>query len=95
MRLLVFAASHRPESANRKLARLAADHLQAQGAIIDFAEYAEFDMPIYNDGTAAHGVPEVAQSFAKRAGRADGIVLCSPEYNWSYPGSIKNIIDWT
>jgi NAD(P)H-dependent FMN reductase len=95
MKLLVFAASHRAESANRKLAKLAAAHLEKQGAQVDFAEYAEFDMPIYNDETAASGVPDSAQSFARRASKTNGVVLCSPEYNWSYPGSIKNIIDWT
>lgn len=95
MKLLVFAASHRTESVNRKLAKLAATHLEAHGIGIDFAEYAEFDMPMYNDETASRGVPEFAQGFAKRAGKADGIIICSPEYNWSYPGSLKNIIDWT
>ncbi len=95
MKLLVFAASHRVESANRKLAKLAATHLEAHGIGIDFAEYGEFDMPIYNDESAMSGVPDIAQSFAKRIGKADGLIICSPEYNWSYPGSLKNIIDWT
>ncbi len=95
MKLLIFAASHRPESVNRKLAKLAAAHVVAQNIDVDFAEYSEFDMPIYNDEIARSGVPDIAQSFAHRASKADGIVICSPEYNWSYPGSLKNIIDWT
>ncbi len=96
MKLLIFAASHRPDSFNRKLAKLAAAHLAAKGANVDFAEYGEFDMPFYNDETCAKsGVPDIAQSFAIRAANADGIVICSPEYNWSYPGSLKNIFDWT
>jgi NAD(P)H-dependent FMN reductase len=96
MKLLVFAASHRLDSFNRKLAKLAATHMAAKGATIDFAEYGEFDMPIYNDASyTKDDVPDIARSFAKRAGKADGIILSSPEYNWSYPGSLKNILDWT
>lgn len=96
MKLLVFAASHRAESLNRKLVCLAAEHLSSQGITVDFAEYKEFDMPLYNDDVAIRdGVPSIAKSFAKRAENADGIVISSPEYNWSLPGSLKNIIDWT
>ena len=96
MKLLIFAASHRKESLNRKLAMLAKKHAESQGISVDFAEYADFDMPLYDDAFCdAHGVPEVAQSFAKRAASADGIIISTPEYNWSYPGSLKNIIDWT
>lgn len=94
--LLVFAASHRPESYNRKLASAAAKIALAHNAKVDFAEYAEFDMPIYNDHEASQNhIPTAAQSFLARANKADGIIIATPEYNWSYPGSLKNIIDWT
>lgn len=96
MKFLIFAASHRNGSYNRKLAGLAAAHMESQGINVDFAEYAEFDMPVYNDEVATSGgIPDIAQRFAERAGKCDGIIICSPEYNWSYPGSLKNIIDWT
>ena len=96
MKLLAFAASHRPDSYNRKLVKIAVDDLSAQGIAVDFVEYGEFDMPVYNDAIAkTSGLPEAAYSFAKRAADADGIIISVPEYNWSYPGSLKNIIDWS
>jgi chromate reductase, NAD(P)H dehydrogenase (quinone) len=95
MKLLVFAASHRAESYNRKLAALSAEYLTSKNVTVDFAEYADFDMPVYNDVVATDNVPVPARVFAHRAANAEGILVCSPEYNWSYPGSLKNIIDWT
>jgi chromate reductase, NAD(P)H dehydrogenase (quinone) len=96
MKLLVMAASHREDSLNARLATLAARHLESKGITIDLARYASFDMPVYNDAVAEGGaLPDIVQSFGKRAAGAQGMVICSPEYNWSYPGSLKNIIDWT
>ena len=96
MKLLAFAASHRPDSYNRMLIKIAQHYLETKNIQVDFAEYGEFDMPLYNDMMVEQsGVPESALAFAKRAASADGIIIASPEYNWSYPGTLKNIIDWT
>ena len=96
MKLLVFAASHRPESYNLKLALLAADIAKAHGAEIDFAEYGEFDMPLYNDAIASKPpLPVGTDIFLKRAQDCAGIIIACPEYNWSFPGTLKNILDWT
>ena len=94
MKLLAFAASHRAESHNLKLVTLAAEHARALGAEIDIADYADFDMPLFND-TLSDNPPAAAKAFAQRAESADGIIIAMPEYNWSFPGSLKNIIDWT
>jgi chromate reductase, NAD(P)H dehydrogenase (quinone) len=96
MKFLAFAASHRPGSYNRKLAMIAAGMAQDRGAHVDFAEYEAFDMPLYNDAEVDKGFfPPAAGSFARRMESANGMIVSSPEYNWSYPASLKNIIDWT
>lgn len=92
MKMLIFAASHRPESFNRKLAAHASEYVRKQSVDVDFAEYADFDMPLYNDTI---DMPASAHLFEQRAVNAAGIIIASPEYNWSYPASLKNIIDWT
>lgn len=95
MKFLVFAASHRQGSYNRQLAMIAAQWLAQAGHTVDFAEYGDFDTPIYNDELANTAAPPIATTnFLHRVRDVDGLVLSVPEYNWSYPGSLKNMLDW-
>lgn len=95
MRILAFAASLRKESFNRKLALLASRRLEGHGAQIDWADFSEFDMPLFNgDEQAAHGLPPGARALASRLEAADALLLASPEYNYSIAGPLKNAIDW-
>lgn len=95
IRILAFAASLRKESFNKHLIRLAADMARDAGAEVDLADFAEFDMPLYNgDDDATTGRPEGALELIRRIEAADGIIISSPEYNYSVPGTLKNAIDW-
>jgi chromate reductase, NAD(P)H dehydrogenase (quinone) len=95
MKLLLFAASLRKDSLNRKLARLVVAALRAAGAEVDHADFHEFDMPLYDgDLETAHGLPAGAVALRDRLGAADGLVIVTPEYNHSIPGTLKNAIDW-
>ncbi|MSP79859.1 MAG: NADPH-dependent oxidoreductase [Rhodospirillales bacterium] len=95
MKILAFAASLRKDSFNRKLVRLAADVAKSAGAEIDFAEFREFDMPLYDfDLQQSGGMPKGTQEMARRITAADGMIIASPEYNFSMPGTLKNAIDW-
>lgn len=95
MNVLVFAASHRKESINRKLARCAAQSVVEAGGKVDFTEYGEFDSPLYDDEMFdAAAIPSPVQHFTGKLEMADAVIIASPEYNWSFPGSLKNLIDW-
>jgi NAD(P)H-dependent FMN reductase len=95
VRLLAFAASLRKGSWNRKLVQVSADLARQAGAEVDLADFHDFDMPLYNhDIQASDGFPTGTQELANALRRADGILLASPEYNYSLPGTLKNAIDW-
>jgi chromate reductase len=49
-------------------------------------------LPHFND--SEDGGKEV-EEFRKEIAAADGIIICSPEYAFGVPGSLKNAIDWT
>lgn len=96
LKVLVFAASLRAESLNRKLAALAARVAVRSGAAVDLAQMREFDVPLYDgDAEKAQGIPHGAQEFNRRLLANDAFILASPEYNGSMGGMIKNLIDWT
>jgi chromate reductase, NAD(P)H dehydrogenase (quinone) len=95
MKILAFAASLRGASLNKKLIALAAENARAHGAEVELADFADFNMPLYNqdvqDGT---GIPEGCLDLCKRLEAADAFMIATPEYNFSYPGTLKNAIDW-
>ncbi|MEO1538032.1 MAG: NADPH-dependent FMN reductase [Pseudomonadota bacterium] len=52
-------------------------------------------MPLYNgDDEDATGVPEAATTLANQIARADAVTIATPEYNQSFPGGLKNALDW-
>lgn len=95
MRLLALAASLRRESLNRKLLQLAVDLARNAEIEVDLADFHDFDMPLYDaDLQTASGFPGGARELARRIEFADGLLIASPEYNYSMPGTLKNAIDW-
>jgi chromate reductase len=55
--------------------------------------FAEF--PLYNADLHADGkFPDLTVKFADAIRAADGIIIVTPEYNYTIPGALKNAIDW-
>jgi NAD(P)H-dependent FMN reductase len=93
--LLVFAASTRTGSINRRLAALAAAAARRQGADVDLLELADLPMPMYDgDLERTQGVPSGAIALADRLRAADALLIATPEYNGAFPALLKNVIDW-
>jgi chromate reductase len=53
------------------------------------------EFPLYNaDIQNSSGFPSEVTDFADAIRDADGIVVVTPEYNFSIPGGLKNALDW-
>jgi chromate reductase len=73
----------------RALPSLAPDGL----ALKEAPSFAAF--PLYNaDVQGATGFPDPVTALADAIRAADGVIIVSPEYNFSIPGGLKNAIDW-
>lgn len=52
------------------------------------------EMPLYNADLQAEGWPAPVTALGDAIRAADGVILVTPEYNYSLPGALKNAIDW-
>jgi len=49
------------------------------------------DLPHFNDPEAD---PASVQEFKRKIREADAVLICTPEYAFGIPGTLKNAIDW-
>jgi chromate reductase len=52
------------------------------------------DIPLYDGDVEAQGLPPAVARLKDVFAAADGVLLVTPEYNTSIPGTFKNAIDW-
>jgi NAD(P)H-dependent FMN reductase len=92
-RLLALAASTRSDSLNKRLLAVAATIAEAAGATVTTFDYADCTAPLY-EGEPAPPLPPGAKRLSDALRAHDGMLLATPEYNWSIPAALKNLIDW-
>jgi chromate reductase, NAD(P)H dehydrogenase (quinone) len=89
LKILGFAGSLRLGSYNKALLRAAVD------LVPDDMHLEIFDLegiPPFNQDTEQN-MPDKVKEFKTKIREADGILIASPEYNYSVPGVLKNAID--
>jgi chromate reductase, NAD(P)H dehydrogenase (quinone) len=52
------------------------------------------DLPHYNADIQEGGFPPAVIEMADRIRESDGVIIVTPEYNYSMPGVLKNALDW-
>jgi chromate reductase, NAD(P)H dehydrogenase (quinone) len=91
MQILGICGSLRKASLN--MAALRACHeLLPQGMTLRITSIA--DLPIFNQDVFDAGIPEPAKRLRAEIVEADGVLIASPEYNFSLTAALKNAIDW-
>jgi chromate reductase, NAD(P)H dehydrogenase (quinone) len=90
-KIAILVGSLREGSINRKVARsmcaITGDNLDCQMVEIG-------DLPLYNqDYDSQPQQPAQYTRFRDQVRAADGVLFCTPEYNRSVPGVLKNAID--
>ena len=88
--ILGIAGSLRKASINRGALRAAQQLAPADAKIESFDLD---DIPVFNQDEDQRP-PERVTQFKAKIRAADAILFCTPEYNYSIPGMLKNAIDW-
>ena len=89
-RIAAIVGSLRENSYNRQLA-LAAKEIVGDRAIFDIIDYD--DVPLMNQDIE-YPAPDAVCRVREQIKSADGVWIFTPEYNHSYSGVLKNLIDW-
>jgi chromate reductase len=92
LNVLMICGSLRKGSFNRKLMNLAPGLAPPDMALKEAPPFSGF--PLYNADLQQQGVPADVTALADAIRAADGLLVVSPEYNFSIPGGWKNAIDW-
>jgi NAD(P)H-dependent FMN reductase len=97
IKVLAFVGSLRALSVNRQIAGLAAETAPAGTTVTVYHGLGGGlgELPLYNeDIDDAADLPTSASTLRVAVGKADAILVVTPEYNGSIPGALKNAIDW-
>ncbi|MCM3570399.1 NADPH-dependent FMN reductase [Neobacillus mesonae] len=90
MKLVAIVGSLRKDSYNKQLASIIKERNSNKFdlEILDLSV-----LPFYNQDKE-NNPPETVIDFKRRVKEADGVIIVTPEYNWSIPGVLKNALDW-
>ncbi|MGT2908233.1 NADPH-dependent FMN reductase [Streptococcus dentiloxodontae] len=88
--ILFIVGSLRQGSFNKQLAEQA-EKLFAGKANVSYLDWSQ--VPVFSQELEAN-IPESVQAARDAVLAADAIWIFSPVYNFSIPGSVKNLLDW-
>lgn len=61
---------------------------------VDLIDLKDHDFPIFHERLKFLKDPaQEVVDFAERIRKADGVIIVTPEYNGSFPASLKNVVD--
>ncbi len=93
LKVVTLLGSLRKGSYNAMVARSLPGIAPAQMSIQALPSIAT--IPLYDaDVQQEEGFPQAVEAIAEHIRTADGLIIVTPEYNYSVPGGLKNAIDW-
>ncbi|MFG2879528.1 NADPH-dependent FMN reductase [Streptomyces sp. NPDC048337] len=92
-KILAISGSLRADSHNTALLRAARKH-QPGGLDIEIYDGLREIPPYDQDLDNPQDRPAAVADLRRRIAEADGLLIATPEFNYSVPGTLKNALDW-
>lgn len=90
MKLAIVVGSLREQSYNKKLAVNIAEKLPEGSSV----EWVDANVPLFSEDLEPDRVPDSVRRAVEQVSASDAVLFVSPEYNRSFSGVTKNLIDW-
>jgi len=91
-KIFAISGSTRNNSSNVKILKQIAELSKDLFELKIFEGLAE--IPHFNPDLDTENPPKQVTSFRNEIQKADGVIICTPEYVFSLPGSLKNALEW-
>jgi len=91
--ILAISGSLRPNSSNGAILNIIGEMMPAN---VYYTIYNGIDkLPHFNPSLDNDEPAETFNQFRQALSKADGVIICTPEYAFGVPGVLKNALDWT
>ena len=89
-KICMIVGSLRKNSFNLQVAKKVEEMIGSRAEIF----YLDFkNIPLMNQDIE-YPTPEIIANIRSQIQQADAVWICSPEYNFNIPGTLKNLLDW-
>jgi chromate reductase, NAD(P)H dehydrogenase (quinone) len=88
--IVAIVGSLRKESYNMQLAKTMQERYKGKLNI----QIADIGSLPHYDQDEENNPPQPVKEFKEAIANAEGVMIITPEYNWSVPGVLKNALDW-
>ncbi len=92
IKILAISGSTRNNSSNFKILNYISNYLKPEFEVEIFEDLES--LPHFNPDLDTENPPKEIISFRNKIINANGVIICTPEYVFSLPGSLKNALEW-
>lgn len=92
IKILAITGSTRKNSSNFKILKYISDHIKTEFEVETFEELDT--IPHFNPDLDTENPPKEVSLLRNKIIDSQGVIICTPEYVFSLPGSLKNALEW-
>jgi chromate reductase, NAD(P)H dehydrogenase (quinone) len=91
-KIFAISGSTRKNSSNFKILKFISENINSNFEVEIFEDLES--IPHFNPDLDTDNPPEVITLLRNKIAVAAGVIICTPEYVFSLPGSLKNVLEW-